>query len=123
MNSAKIINELNKKYPNKNVVVNNRDNPTEILCQIDPADDHLEYSVIVAVIDRKVEHTHQDSKEKYEVLKGELVVQKNGKRVVLKKGHSIIIEPGEKHSAEGHEVWVKITSKPGWNPEEHLLVE
>lgn len=123
MNSASVIYELSKKYPNKNVIVNDKSNPTEIICEIDPASKHLEYSVIIAVIDSSIKHRHRSSTEKYEVLKGELIIQRNGKRVVIKKGQSITIKPQEKHSAKGKNTWVKITSKPGWFPEEDVIEE
>ncbi len=121
MNSARVIHELNIKYPNKNIVVNDKSNPTEIICEIDPASKHPEYSVIVAVIDSSIKHRHGKSTEKYEVLKGELIVTRNAKRVVLKKGQVITIMPGEQHSTKGKNTWVKITSKPGWDPENHVL--
>ena len=121
MDIKKVIGELEKKYPGKRIVVNDKKNPTEVVCETDPSSKHPEKSTAIAVIDNVIEHYHRKSTEVYTVLKGELKIIKNGKQQILKKGGFIEIKPGEKHSAEGKETWIEVKSKPGWNPDDHFF--
>ena len=120
MNVSSIVEELKRKYPGKNIVLNPPDDPSEIICEIEPASKNPERSVAIAVIDETVEHYHRNTKEIYEVLKGKLKVVKDGEEYELQEGKSVVIEPGEKHSAEGHETWIKVTSYPGWSIKDHI---
>ncbi len=122
MNTNQVISELSKKYPDKKIVRNKKDNPTEIICEIDPVTEHPERSIAVAVIDRSEPHYHKESTETYEVMRGELMINKDGKEYKLKKGDKLTIKPGEVHYAIGNETWVKVYSSPGWTPEDHLLI-
>jgi quercetin dioxygenase-like cupin family protein len=119
MNVSSIVEELKQKYPGKNIVVNDPDNPSEIICEIEPAGQNPEKSVAIAVIDRTLEHRHGDFKQTYEVLRGKLKIKKGGKEYELYEGERIVIDPGEKHSAEGHGTWIKVTSSPGWSVKDH----
>ena len=85
MNIQKVISELQEKYPGKKIFKNNEDNPTEILCELDPSSDHPEYSNAVAVIDKSAVHYHKKTTETYKVIKGELKLFLNGKMKLLKK--------------------------------------
>jgi mannose-6-phosphate isomerase-like protein (cupin superfamily) len=123
MNTQKVIKELTSQYPGKTIVLNPEDRPTEILCEIDPSARHPAFSVAVAVIDRSTPHLHKMSTEKYEILKGTLTIFKDGEKNVLGVGDTIEIWPNEIHYATGNESWVKVTSRPGWTPEDHKLVE
>ena len=120
MNVSSIVEELKQKYPGKNIVLNPPVEPSEIICEIEPASENPERSVAIAVIDETVEHYHRNTKEIYEVLKGKLKVVKDGAEYELHEGESMVIEPGEKHSAEGHETWIKVTSYPGWSIKDHI---
>lgn len=122
MDVQRIKADLEQKYPGKTIVVNDEVNPTEILCEIEPASDHPDYSVAISVIDETVEHFHRETTEIYEVLSGELKITKEGKEYTMKPGESFVIHPGEKHMASGHETWIKVTSEPGWKPEDHHFV-
>lgn len=119
MNAARVIEELKKKHPNKNIV----ENPGEIICEIEPTSDYSEYSKVIAVIDQSVPHFHLQAREDYSVLKGELVLTVDGKEYHLPQGQSFIIEPGQHHSAKGNEAWVEVKSFPGWTAEDHILVK
>jgi len=44
MNVKKIIKELQKKYPNKTIILDPPENPTEIICEIEPTTDHPDRS-------------------------------------------------------------------------------
>lgn len=44
MNTQKIIQELQEKYPGKEIVLDSEDNPTEIICEIEPTSEHPERS-------------------------------------------------------------------------------
>ena len=120
MNKEKIINELKIKYPGKRIILNNENNPTEIICEINPSSEHSENSIAIAVIDNTEAHYHKQSIELYEVLKGSLFLVVDGKKHKLKKGESFTIKSSEIHSAKGQETWIKVTSRPGWALEDHL---
>ncbi|MBI4973104.1 cupin domain-containing protein [Candidatus Roizmanbacteria bacterium] len=123
MRINEVIAELKKTYPGKSVVLNNRNNLTEILCEIEPSQLHPSYSVAIGVIDETTPHYHKKSTETYEVIKGELDLIVEGKTYHLKPGESFTMQPQEIHSAKGDETWVKCTSKPGWNSDDHIRVE
>ena len=120
MNINAVISELKKTYPGKSIILNNKQNLTEILCEIEPPRDHADYSVAISVIDETASHYHKKITEKYEVIKGELDLLVEGKTFHLKPGESITIQPGEIHSAKGSETWIKCTAKPAWNAKDHL---
>lgn len=123
MNANQIINELSKKYPGKKIIRNKEDNPTEIICEIDPAIKHPERSFVIAVIDKSEPHYHKETTETYEVAEGELMINRDGKEYKLKKGDKLTIKPEEVHYAIGNETWVKVYSKPGWIPGDHILIK
>lgn len=122
MNKQKILKELKEKYPEANIVLNNKQNPTEIICEIDPTSQHPDYSIAIAVINRSISHFHKITTEEYEVIKGKLTLTIDGKEHALNKGDKFVIKPNMIHSAEGNETWVKVTSKPGWTIEDHFLL-
>lgn len=123
MNVKKVIEELKEMYPGKRIVLNDKDNPSEIICEIEPASENAHKSVAIAVIDRAIAHYHKSSTEVYEVLKGKLTVWKDGEEFSLTSGERIIIEPKKIHSAEGHNAWIKVTSTPAWTSDDHFLVK
>ncbi len=123
MNTTKVIEELKKKYPGKKIVLNDPENPSEIICEIVPASENPDKSVAIAVIDRAIAHYHNKSTEAYKVLRGKLVVTKDGEEYSLVEGNKITIEPNKIHSAEGHGTWIKVTSTPAWTPSDHFLVK
>lgn len=123
MDVVKTTEELRKTYPGKNIILNDPDNPTEILCEIEPAQEHPDYSVAIAVIDESIEHVHRETTEIYEIIRGELTITKDEKEYTLKEGESFVIHPHEKHKAEGHGTWIKVRSEPGWKPDDHILVK
>ncbi|MFA6004923.1 MAG: VOC family protein [Patescibacteria group bacterium] len=122
MNIKKITNELEKQYPGKKIIVNNEKNPTEILCEAEPASAHPEYSIAITVIDKSETHVHHKTAEIYQVLKGSLTLVKNGRSTVLKEGEVDIIRPGEVHYAMGTETWVRVYSEPGWSAADHIIM-
>lgn len=121
MNIPGVIEELKKKYPGKKIYLNNRQNCTEILCEVEPASAHPSYSEVVAVIDKTDMHFHNASKEIYTVIKGVLSLVVDGRKYVLNEGQSYTIESGQNHEAIGSETWVKCSSKPGWKKGDHHL--
>lgn len=123
MNVKRVIKQLKNEYPLKKIIKNNDNNPTEIICEIDPTEKHPEYDVAIAVIDQSIPHYHKKTTEIYEVLKGELVLTLDGKEALLKKGDKATIKSNTIHSAKGKETWVKAYSKPGWVFKDHILVE
>lgn len=121
MNIPGVIEELKKKYPGKRILLNNRTNCTEILCETDPSSLHPSHSEAVAIIDKTDKHMHTHSKETYSVIKGVLSLEVDGRKFVLNEGQSLDIEPGQVHQGSGNETWVKVTSKPGWKKSDHTL--
>lgn len=122
MNVQKVIEEIKKQYPGKAIILEPQDNPTEIICEIDPTSDHPEKSVALAVVGRSKPHYHKKSTEVYETMKGMLTIYKSGKKYVLKKGEKLTIESGEVHHVEGDETWFLTYSEPGWRLDDHILV-
>ena len=123
MDVKKVVKELKVKYPGRNIILNPPENPTEIVCEIEPASQNPDKSVAIAVLDKNVTHTHRQAKEVYEVIRGILEVNKAGKTHILHPGQKITVLPGEHHMAKGKEAWVKVTSTPAWTPEDYVLVD
>lgn len=123
MNIPGVIEELKKKYPGKKILLNNRQNCTEILCEVEPTTLHPSYSEAISVIDKTDLHRHEVCKETYKVEKGVLSLVVDGRQFVLNAGQSLVIEPGQVHQASGDETWVKVTSRPGWKKSDHKLAK
>lgn len=122
MNSKKVIEKLKRLYPGKNIIKNREENPTEIICEIEPSSEHSEKSIAIAVIDTVYPHYHAKSIEIYEIIDGTLFLNVDGKEHVLNKGEKFKINPGEIHFAKGKETWVKVFSSPGWILKDHILI-
>jgi len=123
MNINEVIETLKKQYPGKKIILNSKENLTEILCEVDPTSLHSEKSIAIVVIDIMEPHYHNEATEIYEVVKGQLTLVIDGKPQMLNVGQSATIFPGQIHSAIGDETWVKVISKPGWTKKDHVLVE
>lgn len=123
MNKQKVIDQLRQKYPGKNIIALPDNEPTEILCEIEPTSEHPEYSVAIAVINRSVPHVHNKTTETYKVIKGEAKLVVDDIEHELKKGDEFVIKPGSIHSAFGDEAWIECKSEPGWTPEDHILID
>jgi mannose-6-phosphate isomerase-like protein (cupin superfamily) len=121
MDIKKVVEELKEKYPGKNIIINDPDKTEEVICEIEPASEHPDKSVALAVLDRIITHYHGETTETYEVVRGILELNIDGKTHFLRKGDKIVIKPRQYHSAKGKETWVKVTSKPGWNPMDHII--
>jgi mannose-6-phosphate isomerase-like protein (cupin superfamily) len=122
MNTTQVIAQLQAQYPGKAIFKNNEPNPTEIICEIEPSSDHPDYSVAIAVIDQSIPHYHQHTEETYEVIRGELTLHLDDQTFMLYPGGTYNIKPGIHHWAEGQEVWIKTTARPGWTPKDHILI-
>jgi len=119
MDVKEVIKELKRMYPGRKVIVTDPKDPGEIICETKPGKGKSE---AVAVIDFTRLHYHRVLTEVYEVSKGELTMNIDGKKKVVKEGESITLLPGTKHSAKGKETWIKVSSTPGWTPEDHILL-
>ena len=119
MNTKKVIAELKKHNPGKNIVINTPEFPLEIVCELDP----VKQTRAIAVIDFLRPHYHKINTEIYEVIKGKLIVYFQGNIVLLKKGDSLKIKPLSIHSAVGKETWIKVYSNPGWLLNDHYLIK
>jgi len=122
MDLKNILQSLSQQYPKKKIILNSKNFPTEILCEVEPTVDHPSYSVAIAVIDKTHPHKHIKTTETYEVIKGDLTLNIDGKTTVLKSGEKISIKPNQTHHAQGKETWVKVTSRPGWTKSDHLFL-
>lgn len=119
MTIDKVIEELKRKYPNKNIIQNSG----EIICEIEPASNHPKWSKAIAVIDQSIPHFHIKAIEEYTVLKGDLILTVEGEDHYIPEGQSYIIYQMQHHSAKGNEAWVEVQSTPGWTPNDHIIVE
>lgn len=122
MNIPKVISRLNNEYPGKNIIKNDEEHPTEIIREIEPTENHPEHSIAIAVIDQSLPHYHKKTVETYEVMEGELIVIVDGTEYKLNKDEKLIIKPESIHSARGNQTIVRVSSKPGWTFEDHILI-
>lgn len=122
MDVKKIIDEIKRKYPGKTIVLDSKDTPKEIICEIDPSSDHPESSVALVVVGKSKSHYHIKSTEIYETVKGVLTVFINGHKFILREGEKITIKPKEVHTVESDESWFLAYSKPGWRSDDHIVV-
>lgn len=123
MNIGKVVAKLKEDYPGRNIIFNDEQNPTEIVCEFQPTSENPEQSAIVAVVDKIIPHYHKVSTEVYEVLSGPVTLYVDNQKHILQNGETFEIKPGKVHYAVGNEAWIRCTSTPGWTPEDHLLVE
>ncbi len=121
MNVESVLETLSNLYPGSKIIQNkDREGKLlEILCIVHTT---KAVSEIISVVDRTLPHYHRHATEIYEVLRGKLVLSKDKEKLLLQVGDHIQIDPGEVHSCEAHEAWVKITSRPGWNILDHAIV-
>jgi mannose-6-phosphate isomerase-like protein (cupin superfamily) len=113
MNVEKVVGELQRKYPRKRIVKNDKDNPTEIICEVESALDNPKQSKAIAVIDRTVSHYHKKTTEEYKVLRGILILTIEGRDYSIPEGQSHTIDPMLCYSAKGDSAWVECISTPG----------
>ncbi len=127
MDSKKTVRSLLFKYPEKNIVQIPPEDPTEIICEVEPTSEHPDYSMAIAVIEKSEPHYHKLSTETYTVLSGSLVLKLAHRDVVLRDvvlhpGMDHTIPPDTVHSAEADGAWVRVTSRPGWTSEDYILM-
>lgn len=123
MDAELVIKELQEKYPGKRIVCLPESNPSEIICEFDPADEHPEWSMALAVIDKSEPHFHRKMTEVYNVVRGELKLYVGHDEYVMYEGQSWQILPGQVHWAEGNGTWVEVYASPAWCQEDHILAE
>lgn len=123
MNVKEIINNLKKEFPDKNIVLNPKNKPTEILCEVDPSSFHPNYSEAVTYIKSSAPHKHLKAEEIYRVEKGRLIVYLDGVTKIIEEGQSIVINPEVIHWAKGDWTRVFVRSEPGWIPGDHIPVK
>src|SRR5690349_11957113 len=82
--------ELLKAYPGCRVKV--ADDKHEMVAEVSP-------EFAIAVVERSLPHFHLKTREVYRLLRGCLSVASQDRGHVLQKGDTIVIEPGQIHSA------------------------
>jgi mannose-6-phosphate isomerase-like protein (cupin superfamily) len=122
VNAAAIIKKFVNEYPKKNIVCLPVYNPGEIICELDPTSEHPHYSRAIVAIKKSVPHYHNIAVETYKVLDGTLDLFVDGAHIQLNKGDSYVIRPKSVHYASARFAIVQVDSKPGWSPEDHILV-
>lgn len=120
MDKEKVVDQLRKEYPEGNIVFNDPDHPTEIICELKRTSN--DSSIAIAVIESSKAHLHKRTTETYEIINGELELTVDGKEHFLKEGDNFIVESNKAHFAKGKDTWVKVTSTPPWSPEDQILV-
>ena len=123
MTEKEIINYFQEQYPGKNVVKLPSDKPTEIICELEPSSEHPEHSIAIAAISLSKPHYHRRTTELYELISGKLTLAVNDKSIELNPGDTYTVSPQQIHSAKGDFTLVKVTSRPGWTPDDHVLVK
>lgn len=122
MNINEVITQMKRTYPGKKIIITDPKNPGEVICEMEPTEAHPDWSEAIAVIDYTRLHYHRVLTETYEVLHGELDMVIQGKAQHMNTGTSITIHPNTRHKAFGQETWIRVSSKPGWTPKDHILV-
>ena len=97
MNSEELINKLNKEFPGRAVIPNDKTAPTEIICEVEPSTEHADYSLAIAYIKKSEPHRHIKAVETYEVEDEKLDLFLDGIKKTLNVGQSYIINPGVIH--------------------------
>jgi len=120
MQVKRVVSQLKLKYPGKKIIMNNRNRPTEIVCEVEPTREHLDYSRAIAVIDKSLPHYHQKTTEEYRVIRGILTLHVGSDVIPLKQSEKFTIFPDKLHWAEGKETWVECYSTPGWVFSDHI---
>lgn len=123
MNIKKVVKELRQKYPNKKIILDSKDNPAELIVELEPTSDHPDKSLALAVVGKSKAHYHNKTTEIYEPIKGKLIVSINDRKHILGVGDRIKIEPQQILSAEGKETWFLTYSTPGWTFGDHIIVD
>lgn len=123
LESEKIISGLNKEFPDKDVVAIPPNRPQEIICEVEPSSLHPDHSMAIAFINKSEPHRHSKTTETYHVEEGELTLFVDDEKLILRKGDSYTVKPGQIHWAEGNFTRVKVNSSPGWSPKDHILVQ
>jgi ADP-ribose pyrophosphatase YjhB (NUDIX family)/quercetin dioxygenase-like cupin family protein len=123
MNADGIIKKLNNEFPGKVVIPNSKTEPTEVICEVEPSNEHAEYSLAVAYIKKSSPHRHVKATETYVVEEEKLDLYLDGVKKTLNVGQSFDIVPGVIHWAEGNWARVRVTSKPGWKLDDNIIVE
>lgn len=122
MNINTVISQMKQTYPGKKIIITDPANPGEIICETEPTETHPDWSEAIAVIDYTRLHYHRLLTETYEVLHGKLDIVIQEKTQHMNTGESITIHPNTRHKVFGKETWIRVSSKPGWIPEDHILV-
>jgi quercetin dioxygenase-like cupin family protein len=123
MNLQDVLRYFHKNYPNRNVVLLPKEQPTEIICEADPSSNHPAYNRAIAAIQKSAAHYHKQAVETYTVLKGKVVLYIDKERVELREGESHVIQPQQIHHVESESfALVQVDSKPGWTADDHFLV-
>ncbi len=123
MTQLEALDYFSEHHPGCNVVLIPAENPTEIICEIDPAHDHTEYSVAIAAILESVPHYHALSTETYKVLRGNLTLHVDDEIIRLSQDDSYTIKPGQIHFSQGDFSLVEVRSEPGWTNDDHIIVK
>lgn len=123
MDVKKVTAELKKEYPGAKIIVNDKNKPSEILCEVDPSAKHPGFSTAVSVIDKTEPHSHERSAEIYYVLRGKLELFLNNERYILTQDQFKVIPPQTIHFAQGTETWVLVYAEPGWSKEDHISLK
>lgn len=122
MNKEKIVRKLQQKYPKGKIICLPEENPTEIICELDAAENNPQKSIAISIIDKSLPHVHKKITKIYKVIEGSLKVHLHAKIVELQKGDIITIVPNTIHWAEGNETWIEVVATPRWTNEDHILV-
>ena len=121
MDERQVVKQLKEEFSGKKIVRLPDENPTEIVCEIEPTEDHIDHSVAIAIIDRSEPHYHKKSVETYHIEKGRLTLHYGDEMKVLEEGDRFVVEPPVVHWAEGNAARVRVESRPGWTVEDHIL--
>lgn len=124
MSLDEVLKYFAEKYPNAQLSKLPENNPTEILCEVDPTAGHPGYSIAVAAISSSAAHFHKVAQEDYEVIRGTLLMQIGDDIKTVYEREKVTIPAGQVHFASSVDGFalVSVVSRPGWTPQDHFLV-
>lgn len=121
--TARIIGDLNAKYPGKKCFdVDGRG--THFVCEVEPAFEHPEYDKSAEIIILSRAHKFENSAQTYTVLRGSLELHVGEDVLVLDEGNSYEIAAGITRWAQSeNECLVEIISKPGKTEADRVILD
>lgn len=124
MTLQEALNYFERRHPGASLIEIPEHSTSEVMCMIDPTEQHPNYSMAISAVSASQPHKHARSTVEYEVVEGAVLVDIEGRITTLYPREKITIQPGQVHSVSGIEDYslIKIVCQPGWQRDDHIFV-